>query len=119
MRINRPIQIRLNRFQKAEDTKEKPIEKTPEEKPIVRPETKITITLSEALKIMEGKEASSEKFADVKAEFDKNVPDRTTTIEEKEKAISYIKRMLACNDITPELKAYWTNKKDIIPFRIL
>lgn len=113
MRINRPIQIRLNRFQKAEDTKEKPIEKTPEEKPIVRPETKITITISEALKIMEGK-ASSEKFADVKAEFDKNVPDRTTTIEEKEKAISYIKRMLACNDITPELKAYWTNKKDII-----
>ena len=32
----------------------------------------------------------SEKFADVRAELDQNIPDRTTTIEEKEKAISYI-----------------------------
>lgn len=52
-----------------------------------------------------------EKFEDVFAEFDKNVPDQTSTTEDKEKAISYIKRMLECEDITPELKNYWTNKK--------
>ena len=56
----------------------------------------------------------SETFADVKAEMDKNVPDRTTTIEEKELAIKYIDRMLACDDITPELKEYWTEKKNEI-----
>ena len=56
----------------------------------------------------------SEMFADVKAEMDKNVPDRTTTIEEKELAIKYIDRMLACDDITPELKEYWTEKKNEI-----
>ena len=60
----------------------------------------------------------SEKFADVRAELDQNVPDRTTTIEEKEKAISYIDRMLNCDDITPEMKDYWANKKDIIQMEI-
>lgn len=57
---------------------------------------------------------NSEKFMDVKAEFDKNVPDRTSTIEEKELAISYIDRMLACDDISDDLKTYWQNKKDVI-----
>lgn len=57
---------------------------------------------------------SSEKFMDVKAELDKNVPDRTSTIEEKELAISYIDRMLACDDISDDLKTYWQNKKDVI-----
>jgi len=60
----------------------------------------------------------SEKFADVRAELDKNVPDRTTTIEEKEKALSYIERMLKCDDITPEMKNYWTNKKNVIEMEI-
>ena len=32
-----------------------------------------------------------------------NVPDSTSTIPEKELAISYIDRMLACSDITDEL----------------
>lgn len=57
---------------------------------------------------------SSEKFMDVKAELDKNVPDRTSTIEEKELAISYIDRMLACDDISDDLKTYWQNKKNVI-----
>ena len=56
----------------------------------------------------------SERFQDVFEEMKQNVPDRTTTIEEKELAISYIDRMLACSDITPELKSYWENKKVII-----
>lgn len=60
----------------------------------------------------------SEKFADVRKELDKNVPDRTTTIEEKEKALSYIERMLKCDDITPEMKNYWTNKKNVIEMEI-
>ena len=60
----------------------------------------------------------SEKFQDVRDELAKNVPDRTTTVEEKEKAISYIERMLKCDDITPEMKNYWSNKKDIIKMEI-
>ena len=55
--------------------------------------------------------SESEKFSDVRAEMEQNVPDITTTIEEKELAISYIDRMLACSDISPELKEYWTEKK--------
>lgn len=61
----------------------------------------------------------SEKFADVKRELDKNIPDRTTTIEEKVKALSYIDRMLKCDDITPDLKNYWTNKKNVIEMEIV
>lgn len=57
---------------------------------------------------------TSEKFDDVYSEFNRNVPDSTSTIEEKELAISYIDRMLACSDISSELKIYWQNKKDII-----
>ena len=60
----------------------------------------------------------SEKFADVRAEFDRNVPDSTSTINEKQLAISYIERMLKCNDITPEMKNYWTNKKNVIEMEI-
>ncbi len=56
----------------------------------------------------------TEKFDAVFAEFSKNVPDRTTTIPEKELAISYIDRMLACDDIPDDLKTYWQNKKSII-----
>lgn len=56
----------------------------------------------------------SEKFANVKAELDKNIPDQTATLEDKIKAISYIDRMLKCIDITPKMKDYWTNKKNII-----
>ena len=60
----------------------------------------------------------SEKFADVRAELAKNVPDRTTTIEEKQKALSYIERMLKCSDITKEMKNYWANKRDTIQMEI-
>ncbi len=60
----------------------------------------------------------SEKFEDVFAEFDKNVPDCTSTITEKELAISYIDRMLACDDISDDLKAYWQSKKSVIKMEI-
>ena len=60
----------------------------------------------------------SEKFVDVKADLDKNVPDRTTTIDEKNKALLYIERLLKCADITPEMKSYWTNKKNVIEMEI-
>ena len=60
----------------------------------------------------------SESFNDVRAELAENVPDSTSTVEEKEKAISYIDRMLNCSDITPEMKNYWSNKKDIIQMEI-
>ncbi len=60
----------------------------------------------------------TEKFSDVKAEMDENVPDQTSTIEEKEKALEYINRMLACDDISPEMNNYWTNKKNIIEMEI-
>lgn len=68
----------------------------------------------EDIKKMTSENKNSEKFMDVKAELDKNVPDRTSTIEEKELAISYIDRMLACDDISDDLKTYWQNKKDVI-----
>ena len=58
--------------------------------------------------------SKSEKFEEVFAEFDKNVPDCTSTISEKELAISYIDRMLACDDISEDLKIYWQNKKSVI-----
>ena len=66
------------------------------------------------LDTVEFSKPKSESFQDVFEEMKQNVPDRTTTIEEKELAISYIDRMLACSDITPELKNYWENKKVII-----
>ena len=83
----------------------------------------ITMSLSEALAIFtsysdNNSDKKTEKFETVWNEFTANVPDRTTTIEEKEEAISYIERLLSCDDITPELKNYWTNKKDIIEMEI-
>ncbi len=68
-----------------------------------------TITLSSS---------KSEKFEEVFAEFDKNVPDSTSTITEKELAISYIDRMLACDDISDDMKIYWQNKKSVIKMEI-
>ncbi len=60
----------------------------------------------------------SEKFKEVCADFHQNVPDSTSTIAEKELAISYINRMLACEDIPDDLKIYWQNKKAIIQMEI-
>ena len=57
-----------------------------------------------------------EKFEEVFAEMQEKVPDSTTTIEEKELAIEYINRMLACEDI-PNAE-YWQNKKDTITMEI-
>lgn len=56
----------------------------------------------------------TESFKDVFKEFSQNVPDRTTTLAEKDLAISYINRLLECDDITPDLKNYWTEKKTVI-----
>ena len=60
----------------------------------------------------------TKKFAEIKAEMNKNVPNQTATIKEKEMAIRYINELLNCADITPELKDYWQNKKDIIEMEI-
>ena len=60
--------------------------------------------------------SETEKFEDVFAEMSENVPDSTSTIEEKELALEYINRMLACEDI-PNAD-YWQNKKDIITMEI-
>lgn len=64
------------------------------------------------------KNSSAEKFEDVFKEFDRNVHDSTSTIEEKSLAIKYIDRMLACDDIPDDLKIYWQNKKEIIQMEI-
>ena len=59
----------------------------------------------------------TEKFADVFAEAKANVPDSTSTIEEKQRAIEYINRILNCPDIpNPE---YWENQKMIIEQEIV
>ncbi|MBQ2870958.1 hypothetical protein IJE86_04600 [bacterium] len=63
--------------------------------------------------------AKGEKFADVYNECAANMPDRTSTVEEKTQVLSYIDRMLNCKDITPEAKNYWSNKKTIIKNEIL
>lgn len=59
---------------------------------------------------------TGEHFADVFAELTAYLPENgaTTTIEQKETVLGFIDRMLACNDITPELRTYWENKKVII-----
>ena len=117
-RIENHIPFQLNMFQKMKKEIEKPIEETQVPTTKYEPKEKPNIRASVALDILEGKITTSEKFADVRAEMDKNVPDRTSTIEEKEKAISYIDRMLKCDDITPEMKNYWSNKKDVIQMEI-
>ena len=63
------------------------------------------------------KHSSKESFNDVFAEMTKNLPDSTTTIDEKISAIAYINRLLACDDI-PNTN-YWQNKKDVIEMEIL
>ena len=104
-----------------QDDEEQIIPADTNEQPKVRKE-KVTKSLSEALEFFTSYEnkngKKSEKFEDVWNEFTTNVPDSTTTVEEKEKAISYIDRLIACDDITPELKNYWSNKKDIIEMEI-
>ena len=60
--------------------------------------------------------SKTESFRDVINEMRTKVPDRTSTIAEKELALSYINRMLSCNDIpNPE---YWENIKNIIEMEI-
>lgn len=65
-------------------------------------------------KSMLTKTSPREKFDDVYREFSANVPDRTSTLDEKRLAISYINRFLNCEDIEPKVKNYWMNKKTII-----
>ena len=59
------------------------------------------------------------KFMEIFEEMQKNVPDSTSTIEEKELAISYIDKMLVSDDIPSDKKVYWQNKKEIIEQEIL
>ena len=56
----------------------------------------------------------SEKFWDVRNEMSANLPDRTTTIEEKELAIEYIDRLLAREDIPEDAKEFWTKQREVI-----
>ena len=60
--------------------------------------------------------AKTESFNDVFAEMRNKVPDRTSTIGEKRLALSYIDRMLSCDDI-PNAE-YWQNKKNVIEMEI-
>ncbi len=58
----------------------------------------------------------TESFNDVFAEMKKNIPNRTSTVDEKRLALAYIARMLSCDDIpNPE---YWANKANIIEMEI-
>ena len=58
----------------------------------------------------------TESFNDVIAEMRQNVPDSTSTISEKQLALSYIERMLSCDDI-PNAE-YWENKRTVIEMEI-
>ena len=65
----------------------------------------------------ETKAPNNENFRSIYNEMSENVPDSTSTIEEKQRAIEYINRMLNCPDIpNPE---YWENKKMIIEQEIV
>lgn len=55
----------------------------------------------------------SNSFEKIMQEFEANVPDQTSTISEKEKALSYIKQIQS-SDASDELKLYWENKADVI-----
>lgn len=68
--------------------------------------------------IVEIRTRKNESFKEVFEEMRAELPDRTTTIEEKNIAINYINRMLACDDIPDDLKQYWQNKKEVIEMEI-
>ena len=82
-------------------------------------EKDLLIKNDKQLDVVEIKTRKNESFKEVFEEMNANVPDRTCTIEEKNLAISYINRMLACDDIPDNLKQYWQNKKDVIEMEIL
>lgn len=109
-------------FTKIQGKAKKTVEEKEEPtiKKITHKKNEDVVSSEVALDILEGKNnnsnKTSENFRDVIEEMRRNVPDSTSTIEEKELAISYIDRMLACDDIpNPE---YWQNKKDIIEMEI-
>ena len=54
--------------------------------------------------------SDKESFEKIYAEMQTNVPDRTSTVEEKELAIEYIDRILK-SDANDEIKGYWSQKK--------
>lgn len=58
-----------------------------------------------------------ESFKKVYEEFNQKVPDRTTTIEEKELALSYIERILN-SDADADTKAYWQSNAIVIKAEI-
>ena len=62
----------------------------------------------------DNKKEVKESFRQVRKEMSENVPDSTSTYEEKELAIKYIDRMLACDDIPNDAKAFWTNQRAVI-----
>ena len=85
---------------------------------LAKQQTSETSSLNENTNSETSSNNKTEKFKEVFAEFHKKVPDSTSTISEKELAISYINRMLACEDISEDLKIYWQNKKSIIQMEI-
>jgi len=54
--------------------------------------------------------SNKESFDEIFAEMRANVPDRTSTIEEKELALEYIDRILK-SDADDDVKGYWAQKK--------
>jgi len=73
------------------------------------------VSSEDALAVLESKtENNTKSFQEIYDEMCTKVPDRTSTIEEKQTALDYIDQMLNAKDITPELKSYWENKKVVI-----
>lgn len=54
-----------------------------------------------------------ESYDTIFDEFSKNVKTETSSIEEKNLALSYISRMMK-SDANSRLKAYWENQSDIL-----
>ena len=54
-----------------------------------------------------------ESFDEIFKEMSENIPDSTSTVQEKQAALGYIERILK-SDATQEQKDYWQNKKLII-----
>ena len=56
----------------------------------------------------------TESFKNVLEEMRNCVPNRTSTVEEKELALGYIKRMLSCDDIPNGARSFWKNQMNTI-----
>ena len=119
-RLNSQFRLNNSELPAAEEKDDKNDKNQGEQNVAVQP-TKVELPLKDVIAFMEYNAVhfalnTRESFQVVFDEMRKNVPDRTTTIEEKELALKYIDRLLACEDIpNPE---YWQNKKSIIEMEI-